>query len=442
MATALSFEHVTKRYQGARTYAALRDDVMHVMKRAIGRREPPVVVQALDDVSFEIPQGQALGLIGDNGAGKTTLLKLATRITYPTSGRITARGRIGALIEVGTGLHPELTGRENVKLYGRILGLSGRDIDARFDGITDFAGIGAAIDQPVKQYSSGMQLRLGFSLASHLEPDILLVDEAIAVGDAAFQFRCIERMAELVREGRTLLLVSHDMRAIASLCDTVVLLEDGRVATIGPAPQVVAQYLEHSRQQVQPRNYGQEEGDSGIPMSGVSIQGFDLLDESGRPTRDLRFGEAPRIRMHIRAHRRIDRPLINFGIKRSDGVIVCNFNNFYDGFDVGVVEGEATLEGWLPPIRLIPGDYEAHVLVWAWGGGRPGTDALGSRPLAGASFGHLRVQGPPLTDQDGVFQIPAKRWRFTSGGLAIEHVVDRAAEPSPPNERPGEASGP
>src|SRR5213078_4708689 len=158
-------------------------------------------------------------------------------------GVVRVRGRVGALIEVGTGLHWELTGRENTQLYGRILGLSGRDIDRRFDEIVEFAGIGSAIDQPVKQYSSGMQLRLGFSVAAHVEPDILLVDEAIAVGDAGFQYRCVERMGELVREGRTLVFVSHNMSAIESLCERAVLLDHGRIVDDGPARDVVREYL-------------------------------------------------------------------------------------------------------------------------------------------------------------------------------------------------------
>src|SRR5205085_12062387 len=184
MTDAVVFEHVSKHFRGGHAYRALRDDIVGALGRVVGiKRGPQQVVRALDDVSLEIPEGQSFALLGPNGAGKTTALKLASRISYPTSGRIRVRGRVGALIEVGTGMHPELTGRENVDLYGRILGLSRRDIRRRFDEIVEFADVGGALEQPVKQFSSGMQLRLGFALAAHLEPDVLLVDEAIAGGD-------------------------------------------------------------------------------------------------------------------------------------------------------------------------------------------------------------------------------------------------------------------
>ncbi|MFN2544499.1 MAG: ABC transporter ATP-binding protein [Actinomycetota bacterium] len=422
MGAALAFEHVTKRYRGARRYVALREDLARVVRRALRRAEPIPPIIAVDDVSFEVPEGQALGLIGDNGAGKTTLLKLATRITYPTTGRIRVRGRVGALIEIGTGLHPELTGRENVQLYGRILGLTGRDVAKRFDRIVEFAGVESAIDQPVKQFSSGMQLRLGFSLASHLEPDVLLVDEAIAVGDAAFQFRCIERMHELTQEGRTLVLVSHDMRAIQTVCTRTILLRGGRVAMDGPSGEVVERYLEDSRRVIRPRVADDEEA---LPNDdGVEIAGFELLDPHGDPTREVDFDDPVSIRISLDARRRVEHPMITFEIKRPDGVVVTNFSNYYDGFDVGAVEGRCTLEGWLPPLRLVPDDYEIRVLVWMWGGGRVEHGLLASRPIASATFGHFRVRGPSYTPEvDGVFQVPARRWRFKAGGTTVEHVA-------------------
>src|SRR5436190_11948129 len=231
MSTAIAFDRVSKHYRGAESYIALRDDLAKVARRVLrrGGRERPVI-RALEDVSFTIEEGSSVAVIGLNGAGKTTALKIMTRITYPTAGVVRVRGRVGALLEVGTGMHPELTGRENVALYGRILGLSGQQIAARYEEIVNFAAIGRAIDQPVKQYSSGMQLRLGFAVAAHLEPDVLLVDEAISVGDAGFQYQCVERMSSLVREGRTLVFVSHDMSAIETLCRRAVMLKDGRIA--------------------------------------------------------------------------------------------------------------------------------------------------------------------------------------------------------------------
>src|SRR6266513_3435774 len=199
---------------------------------------------ALDHVSFEVGEGEAFAIIGPNGAGKSTLLKLLTRIAYPTEGRIHVRGLWGALIEVGSGIHPELTGRENIWLYGRIMGMSRHDIARRFDEIVDFSELGHVLDTTVKTYSSGMQLRLGFAIASHLDPDIFVVDEALAVGDAGFQAKCVERMTKLVAEGRTLLFVSHALSAVEAICGRGVFLLDGRSASAGPTRSVLRAYLE------------------------------------------------------------------------------------------------------------------------------------------------------------------------------------------------------
>lgn len=198
---------------------------------------------ALDDVSFDVEAGQSIAVIGPNGAGKSTALRIAARVTAPSSGRVRARGRVGALIEVGAGIHPELSGRENIWLYGAILGLRRSEIAARFDEIVAFAELESSLDQQVKRYSSGMQLRLGFAIAAGVEPDVLVVDEALAVGDARFQIRCLERMAALVRSGTTLLYVSHDLASVQAACERALLLVGGRVHHDGPAPDTVAAYV-------------------------------------------------------------------------------------------------------------------------------------------------------------------------------------------------------
>jgi len=201
------------------------------------------IIWALRDVSFEVKKGEAIGIIGRNGAGKSTLLKILSRITAPTNGQVEIRGKISCLLEVGTGFHPELTGRDNVYLNGTVLGMRKIEVDHKFDEIVDFSGIEKFIDTPVKRYSSGMKVRLAFSVAAHLEPEILIVDEVLAVGDAEFQKKCLNKMEDVGREGRTVLFVSHNMSAISRLCDRGIILNKGGVVEDGPADQVVATYL-------------------------------------------------------------------------------------------------------------------------------------------------------------------------------------------------------
>ena len=208
-------------------------------------REPSEmeILWALRNISFEVKPGEVLGLIGRNGAGKSTLLKILSRITEPTTGRAEVFGRVGSLLEVGTGFHPDLTGRENIYMNGAILGMRQAEIKGKFDEIVAFAEIDQFIDTPVKRYSSGMYVRLAFAVAAHLEPEILLVDEVLAVGDAAFQKKCLGKMGDVVKEGRTVLFVSHNMVAVQSLCDRIIWLDYGEIVTNGPPDQVVSDYL-------------------------------------------------------------------------------------------------------------------------------------------------------------------------------------------------------
>jgi ABC-type polysaccharide/polyol phosphate transport system ATPase subunit len=332
-----------------------RDDIVALLKR-----RPPAgdLVRALEDVSLEIPQGQAFGLIGENGAGKTTLLKLASRITYPTTGKIRVRGRVGALIEVGAGMHPELTGRENIGLYGRILGISRGDIRKRFDQIVEFADIGAALDRPLKQFSSGMQLRLGFALAAHLEPDVLLVDEAIAVGDAGFQYRCVERISTLVREGRTLVFVSHNMSALEALCERAVYLSHGRIVRDGPTREVIKEYLHGVEERLL------EAGPVRGPRFGEELELLDviLLDEDGREVDAVPAGGPLTVRLSLRATRPVRSPIFEIGI--ADGRIgpLAMASMLVDGAAPEELSGECTVECTFHDLPFMPRVYEL------WGG--------------------------------------------------------------------------
>ena len=206
------------------------------------------IIWALRDVSFEVPEGGILGIIGRNGAGKTTLLRILCRITEPTGGRAVTRGRVASLLEVGTGFHPELTGRENVYLNGAVLGMGRKETRRKFDEIVDFSGVEKFIDTPIKRYSTGMQVRLAFAVAAHLEPEILLIDEVLAVGDLEFQKKCMGKMDDVTREGRTVLFVSHNMTTIASLCPRALLLEDGQIAMEGATPDVIGRYVSSVRE--------------------------------------------------------------------------------------------------------------------------------------------------------------------------------------------------
>lgn len=246
---AIEVEGISKRYSMGASggLASLRGQLV----QRIFRREPTISTNqkdkqflALDDVSFKIAQGETVGIIGRNGAGKSTLLKILSRITRPTSGQIKLHGRLGALLEVGTGFHPDLTGRENIMLNASILGLSRRQIADRFDAIVEFAEVGEFIDTPVKHYSSGMYMRLAFSVSAHLDPDILVLDEVLAVGDGAFQKKCLGRIDSVAKDGRTVLLVSHSLPMIVSFCSRAILLDKGRIEKDGTANDVVEYYQE------------------------------------------------------------------------------------------------------------------------------------------------------------------------------------------------------
>jgi lipopolysaccharide transport system ATP-binding protein len=250
--TVISVRNLGKKYRLGVTLSpdTLRDHIMHAASRLLGRGNGEMrhaqddEFWALKDVSFDVQQGDVLGVIGPNGSGKSTLLKILTRITEPTEGEVRLKGRVASLLEVGTGFHQELTGRENIYMNGAILGMTRAEINAKFDEIVAFAGVDKFLDTPVKRYSSGMRVRLGFAVAAHLEPEILLVDEVLAVGDASFQKKCLGKMDEVAKGGRTVLFVSHNMQAVNTLCGRGILLDQGRVKQMGETEDVVTAYLQ------------------------------------------------------------------------------------------------------------------------------------------------------------------------------------------------------
>lgn len=384
---------------------------------------PEEIIWALKDVSFEVQQGQVVGIIGRNGAGKSTLLKILSRITEPTKGRAFVNGRIGSLLEVGTGFHPELTGRENIYLNGAILGMKKEEIDRKFDEMIDFAEVEKFIDTPVKRYSSGMYVRLAFAVAAHLEPEMLLVDEVLAVGDLSFQQKCLNRIKGLTLSGMTVLLVSHNMAAIQSSCSRAIFLNQGQVAAQGTTLDVIQTYqlaLQRSNTREEVNMLSEAAGSQSAEM-GISITNFEMLGEDGNGRREFKFGEPIHIKIALFAHQRFENPMINFGIRRGDGVVICNFNNWYDNYKIDYIEGKCCLEGWLPPLRLIPDYYEIHALVWHWGGGHLMGDVTRSQPLAWSTFGEFRITGIGLNAHDGVFQVPAQKWRFHRNGQTRDY---------------------
>jgi lipopolysaccharide transport system ATP-binding protein len=249
----LDVQRIFKKFRRGEMHDSLRDFVPALARRFIRREHGPELARrefwALKDVSFSLTRGQAFGIIGGNGAGKSTILKLLTGIMLPTRGTVHVAGRISALIEVGAGFHPDLTGRENIFLNGTILGMTRDEIRQRFDAIVDFSGLEEFIDTPVKRYSSGMYARLGFSVAAHVDPDVLLVDEVLSVGDYLFQLKCVERMNSVIANGATVVFVSHNLQAVAKLCQSSLLLERGAVQMIGPTAEVIRTYFSRGQQQ-------------------------------------------------------------------------------------------------------------------------------------------------------------------------------------------------
>ncbi len=318
------------------------------------------IIWALKDVSFEVARGEVVGIIGRNGAGKTTLLKILSRITEPTQGYAQVRGRVGSLLEVGTGFHPELTGRENVYLNGAILGMKQTEIDRKFDEIVAFAEMDKFIDTPVKHYSSGMGTRLAFAVAAHLEPEILMVDEVLAVGDAAFQKRCLGKMGAVAREGRTVLFVSHNMAAVSSLCDTGILLERGKVSLIGESSDVVRHYLAGIEQRN--TNSLRERTDrvgSGI----VRLVAFKLSHRpSDAPVADLMMGDPVHITLTVEA---LERTQVYVGVQVKDaqGQLIFAFNSRESGFMPTIEPGESSVMLYIPHLPLLEGRYTLDASV-------------------------------------------------------------------------------
>jgi ABC-type polysaccharide/polyol phosphate transport system ATPase subunit len=378
-------DRVSKRY---RVPAARRPGLL---ARALGA--PRRDFWALRDVSFDVARGEALGIIGPNGAGKSTILKLLSGITAPTEGEITIRGRLAALIEIGSGFHPELTGRENVYLSGSILGLRRREIDQRLASIAEFSGVGAFMDSPVKFYSSGMYVRLGFAIAAHLEPDVLLVDEVLAVGDAEFQARCLRRIENLKRRGVTMIFVSHDLGVVEQICDRAVLLERGTIAASGSAHEVVTAYQRLSAG-LEPVPRAADAGESDAPMR---IASMTLLTARGQETLTATAGDPLTVKVVLSASAAFDD--VDVAVSFYDleqGTLLAECTSRRRGEALTVAPGETTIDFDIPHLLFAPGIYTV---------GATATPAHCARPLAWR-FGRTTLYVEGNESRRGSFLLP------------------------------------
>ncbi len=336
-------------------YLSLRDKITGFAKFKSSQKSDEEF-WALKDVSFNVMPGESIGIIGKNGAGKSTLLKILSKITPPSSGKIISRGRIASLLEVGTGFHPELTGRENVYLNGSILGMRKKEIDARFEEIVDFAGTEKFLDTPLKHYSSGMQLRLAFAVAAFLEPEILVIDEVLAVGDAEFQKKCLGKMEDVSKSGRTILFVSHNMSAVESLCSKSILLKNGQLHFSGSSTDVIQQYM------------------NSLDSQALDKTGVILLDDSNKPVRKVEIlcdgknsgtaymGCKLEIRIYFKSDEKLDAPVLGIILKDSQGIPMIGVNNKNY---VGNLASQPVSDGYIsmtiPYLTLFEGTYHADI---------------------------------------------------------------------------------
>jgi len=351
--SAVSVQGVSKRF---RIYHERNQSLKAAVMR--GRRSSFEEFWALRDIDLEIPHGGSFALVGDNGSGKSTLLKCIAKILFPNTGRIVSRGRVAALLEVGSGFHPELSGRDNVFLNASILGMKKAEIERKFDEIVDFSGVEQFIDQPVKNYSSGMYVRLGFAVAINVDPEILLVDEVLAVGDAAFQDKCAQKFATFKREGRTVVVVSHSIPSLRAMVDQAAWIEKGRLREVGSASGVLERYLDSTRG----GQFSRVEGREHLGSGEIRVNKVDVVraDGDGVP---ICAGDRVLVRIHVTASERVVRPVVGFAIEALDGTYLCATNTRDAGDGLAALDGLGVLECSIPSLQLHPGNYSVVASV-------------------------------------------------------------------------------
>jgi lipopolysaccharide transport system ATP-binding protein len=419
--TVIRVDRLSKRYRIGRREAqadtfqeALGAVLRSPFQYLITMSRPPSeseTLWSLRDISFEVQRGEVLGIIGRNGSGKSTLLKILSRITEPTAGRAVITGRVGSLLEVGTGFHPELTGRENIYLNGAILGMKRHEINRKLDEIVEFAEINKMIDTPVKRYSSGMYVRLGFSVAAHLEPDILIVDEVLAVGDTAFQRRSLGRMNKLATSGRTVLFVSHSMATIQALCQKVVLLDAGRIAAAGDTNQIVDDYLQSTQTPDLLACIDLSSHPNRItPPEQAMFKRLRLLDQTGTARSIFQMGEPITFEVELDTGGRVLRdPLIALAIDRRTQRI-CNLTTVYMHNQPFTVQGQMTVRCVWNQDWLAPGEYDLSQLAIKAHMGAERIDQI--QPLGQFIISERDVYGTGEQKHNSGLLIPNGHWEF------------------------------
>ena len=471
---AITFDRVSKQFtlhhERARSFQELFLNLLHLRRNgspAIPRVAPTKEqFWALRDVSFGIESGDMVGIIGPNGAGKSTVLKLITRIIEPSAGKIGVNGRISALLELGAGFHPDLTGRENVYLNGSILGFSKTEMNCIFDEIIGFSEMDRFIDVPVKHYSSGMYMRLAFAIAINVRPDILLVDEVLAVGDQAFQARCLDRISEMKRRGVTIVLVTHDLDAVRSLCDRAIWLDEGKIQAEGAVDRVVEQYLNQVNiedeqillQAEAARSPGAEgpkssqaitetapecepevspKGDlEGEPHQEAwrwgsregEITNVQLLDGQGQERRSFKTGDMFVARIHYVAHQRIDKPQFGLALFHAGGFHINGPNTVFSGVDINAIEGQGYIDHVVDSLPLLEGTYLVSVSLYDYAGAH-------AYDYHHQAYTFRVHPNPNVREKYGSVLIPSS-WRLGPTGS-----VSKAPHPTAESSRVGSVSG-
>jgi lipopolysaccharide transport system ATP-binding protein len=400
----VEFKNVSKRYRLGLTRTSLPSLISEQSKKLFRdtykNDSKDKYLWALKDINLDLSEGQSLALIGPNGAGKTTILKLLAKITKPTTGEIFVNGKLSALIELGAGFHPDLTGRENIFLNGTILGLKKNEIRNRFDEIVAFSELDQFIDTPVKRYSSGMSVRLGFAVAACIEPDILLVDEVLAVGDAAFREKCMKRIQTLLGNGTSLIFVSHNLWLVQAICETAIFIDRGKINKIGKTSEIIDKYDRSVNVQRAERfrdeHITKNESDNDVEILKVEVIG----KNDGQS--DLRNDQPAKVLVNYVAHKQITRVNMVVRILRSDGLTCCMLRTSLDNFQISLEPGKGYISVTLDPLQLYGGTYYAHAIF---------RDASDSYAIASGWSDWFYVSGSVLSHQEmnGVFE-PKRKW--------------------------------